>query len=289
MKCFYHSADLDGHCSGAIVKLYAPHCEMWPIDYGDEFPWDKIRWNETIYMVDFSLEPFEDMIALHHSHHKLVWIDHHKSAIQEYEAWKFENPDKRHIAGIQTVGIGAALLTWNYCFPKLSPPFAVERIAEYDVWDHSNPDTLPFQYGARLYETDPSTPAGLQFWNDLFSRPSVRTPVATYEEVIEKGATCLAYQARLNAKICKNAFETQLDGLRAIAVNAPGCNSKTFEGIWNPERYDVILCFHLKKPGKWIVNMFTDKENLDLSIIAKKHGGGGHKQAAGFVCKALPF
>jgi len=70
MKCFYHSADLDGHCSGAIVKLRHPNCEMWPIDYGDEFPWDKIRWNETIYMVDFSLEPFEDMITLHHSHHK---------------------------------------------------------------------------------------------------------------------------------------------------------------------------------------------------------------------------
>ena len=38
MKCFYHSADLDGQCSGAIVKLARPDCELVGIDYGDPFP-----------------------------------------------------------------------------------------------------------------------------------------------------------------------------------------------------------------------------------------------------------
>ena len=38
MKCFYHSADLDGHCSGAIVKMVYPECELIGINYGDKFP-----------------------------------------------------------------------------------------------------------------------------------------------------------------------------------------------------------------------------------------------------------
>lgn len=28
---------------------------------------------------------------------------------------------------------------------------------------------------------------------------------------------------------------------------------------------------------------------IDVSVIAKAHGGGGHKGAAGFICDNLPF
>jgi len=42
MKCFYHSVDLDGHCSGAIVKRAYPDCEMIGINYGDKFPWQQV-------------------------------------------------------------------------------------------------------------------------------------------------------------------------------------------------------------------------------------------------------
>jgi len=82
MKCFYHSADLDGHCSGAIVKHFNPECEMFPINYGQTFPWEKIQEDEWIYMVDFSLQPFEDMVKLNQSCN-LVWIDHHATAIED--------------------------------------------------------------------------------------------------------------------------------------------------------------------------------------------------------------
>lgn len=37
--CIYHSKDLDGVCSGAIVKHFVPDCEMFGYDYGQEFPW----------------------------------------------------------------------------------------------------------------------------------------------------------------------------------------------------------------------------------------------------------
>lgn len=37
MYCFYHSKDLDGKCSGAIVKYKFPDCNMIGIDYGDKF------------------------------------------------------------------------------------------------------------------------------------------------------------------------------------------------------------------------------------------------------------
>jgi len=33
--CFYHSADLDGHCSGAIVRKVFPQAQLVGANYGD--------------------------------------------------------------------------------------------------------------------------------------------------------------------------------------------------------------------------------------------------------------
>lgn len=133
MKCFYHSADLDGHCSGAIVKLAHPECEMIPINYGQEFPWDTIILGETVFMVDFSL-PAGDMKALN-LNSDLRWIDHHKSAIEALSGL---------YKGIREIGLGACELVWRYCFPNDPVPYAVHLLSVYDVWRFEyTPDTDP--------------------------------------------------------------------------------------------------------------------------------------------------
>lgn len=84
MKCFYHKSDLDGHGSGAIVKHHYPECEMIGVDYGDDYSKNGIfdgAEEETIYVVDFSF-PKLIMDSLDKLS-DLIWIDHHKSAIEE--------------------------------------------------------------------------------------------------------------------------------------------------------------------------------------------------------------
>ena len=39
---------------------------------------------------------------------------------------------------------------------------------------------------------------------------------------------------------------------------------------------------------KYTVSVYTEKD-IDVSKIAVKHGGGGHKKAAGFICENLPY
>jgi nanoRNase/pAp phosphatase (c-di-AMP/oligoRNAs hydrolase) len=48
------------------------------------------------------------------------------------------------------------------------------------------------------------------------------------------------------------------------------------------------MLFHRQKT-KWVVFLYTDKENVDVSNIAKNYGGGGHRSAAGFSAKKFPF
>ena len=166
MKCFYHSADLDGHCSGALVKMAHPDCELVAINYGDEFPWESVPVGsgEKVFMVDFSLQPYSGMRKLDIHADPLIWIDHHISAIKDHKEWCEQGNGA--ILGLLRVGIGACQLVWEYLNPDSNIPTFIKLLAQYDVWAHSDPRTLSFQYGMRQYNTFPND--NIEFWRGLF-------------------------------------------------------------------------------------------------------------------------
>lgn len=283
MKCFYHSVDLDGHCSGAIVKNRYPECEMAGINYGEPFPFDKITKDEEVYMVDFSLQPFEGMEKLN-SICKLHWIDHHKSAIEDAVGRGFLASEGQLLA----VDRAACELTWMYLHPTdLEPPPAVYLLGRYDVWDHeADHRVLPFQYGIRQFSD--TFPANQEMWKNLFCGNQ-----ADIETLVENGKLILAYEDAQNAKSCETlAFETELNGLKAICANkgAP-TNSQFFKSVYDSAKHEIMLLFYRLKPpvSKWTVSIYSTHKHIDCGAIAKQYGGGGHKQAAGFQCEALPF
>ena len=94
MICFYHS-DNDGKCAGYWVDkcgLLDEHGKtFFKIDYGIDFPFDKIHKDERVYIVDYSIPP-EQMDKLLEITPNVVWIDHHKSAIEMYKDYDKETP-----------------------------------------------------------------------------------------------------------------------------------------------------------------------------------------------------
>jgi hypothetical protein len=278
MKCFYHSADLDGHCSAAIVKRSEPHAELIGINYGPAFPWERLDPREVVYMVDFSLQPFEEMVRLARSC-QLVWIDHHKSAIEEEESHAADLPCP--IDGLRRDGTAGCELTWEYCYPGLEAPRAVRLLGRYDVWDLEDPDVLRFQYGMRLLNTWPDQAPTL--WDNLLATDTLRER-SLVRGLIRDGAVILDYAAEENRKYCQAAaFETELDGLKCIAVNKMLTNSQLFNPVWDPERYHAMLAFGWRD-GRWVVSLYSTREDVDCAAICKARGGGGHKGAAGFQC-----
>lgn len=193
MKCFYHSADFDGICSGAIVKKFYPGAEMCPINYGDPFPWDDLGEHERIIMVDFSLQPFEKMLELKEKCGLLVWIDHHQSAIDDFNE-HIENIATRFIHGILRADKAACELTWEYYFPNKPMPRAVKLLGRYDVWDHDySPNVLPFQYGMRAVHPTYLEP-GSVWWERIFKGKYIK-------ERILDGMTILKYEEMDNIKL----------------------------------------------------------------------------------------
>lgn len=278
MKCFYHSADLDGHCAGAIVKKALPECEMVGLDYDDTFPWEDIIPSEVVYLVDISLQPFENMELLDTMVH-LFWIDHHKSTIKAAQEARVT------FEGIQLVGQAACELTWDYFYPEKPVPLAVRLLGRYDVWDHRDPRVLPFQLGMKAYDTDPENQG---FWYDFFV-PSDQSPRVSY--IITKGQAIGEYMDRQCAEGCaRTAFETKIDGLSCLAanVNAPFARSQFFDSAWDPQKYDAMCAFGRRSNGKWVISLYTTHKDIDVGELARRRGGGGHQKAAGFVCKTLP-
>lgn len=286
MICFYHKADLDGHCSGAIIKNKFLDCICVGVDHGDTIEKldQKIKPNEEIYVVDFCFND-EDMDFL--NGFKLHWIDHHKSSI--------DNAHKRGFLanGGQSLEIGKAAceLTWEYIHPETSTPWAVYALGRYDVWDHEDFDVLPFQYGMRLNK---NTLPESNIWRDYLCaefNPFSIIENILYENIlfktIKKGKLILSYEEKQNQMYAKGMFfETIFEGLRAVVINRSFANSKIFDSVYNPDKHDLMILFGMKR-NSYKYTLYSTKDEVDVSVLAQKYGGGGHKKAAGFLSNKM--
>jgi len=275
---------MDGHCAGAIVRRYINQendpifddgtgVDFVEINYNHDFPFDKIRPNEQVFIVDFSLQKPGDFEKLLEITKNVIWIDHHKTAIEKHAHLS------DLIRGLRRDGISGCELTWEYLFPKEPMPTTVRLLGDYDIWTFKyGNDTHQLQAGIRLWDTRPES---LE-WSEWLD--------ATYypQREIKAGEIALKYRNNYYAGLIKAwSFPIQFEGFRAIACNAGSVSSQLFDTV--PESdYDIMMPF-VFDGSKWTVSLYTKKKEIDVSEIAKRYGGGGHRQASGFQCEKLPF
>ncbi len=300
----HHSADFDGLFCREIARKFLPDAELIGWDYGDPlipFPAEGI-----VYVLDLSPDCFERQQVEAYEAQRLIWIDHHKSAIDKF------NPQ---IPGYRIDGVAACRLAWqwftnfdnrpctcevphreghyDYClkkvlsvkeefiYRKVSEPLAVRLAGEYDIWDKRDPDAETFQFGLRSIELTP-----LHWAQLLNSNPKVNLLV---DSLLSSGELLQRYQREQDASIVKRGFTQKFEGLNFLCLNIARCNSLTFESAAQPE-HDGLMGFYWN--GKeWVVSLYHSPHHRehDLSAIAVKFGGGGHRGACGFRTGKLPF
>lgn len=311
----YHSADFDGIFCREIARKFLPDAELIGWDYGDPtipFP------EGTVYVLDLSPECFQSIPGPSESQ-RLLWIDHHKSAIDKWP---------KEIPGYRIDGVSACRLAWqwfsgfvnyfgndvptreDYIERRVAEPIAVRLAGEYDVWDKRDPRAELFQHGLRSRDLEPwwdallsdegkasvgeieeLMGAGKQFF--LLPNGNVKMPGLgdrVVENLLRRGEAIQYAQTRQNESVIKEiGFTFQWEGLTFLGCNAARYNSFLFTAGLTPEHDG---CFGFKWTGKgWTVSLYgvPGKPEIDLAAIAVKHGGGGHKQACGFRCDKLPF
>lgn len=272
-----HHNDNDGICSAAIVNYFESDCTMHSINYGYDIPWKLIKRAKRIYMVDFGLQPFSEMIKIKEMlGEEFIWIDHHKTAIDDM------NNSGQKFRGIQEIGEAGCELTWRWFDQSTPIPKAVRMLGRYDVWDLDyHEDVLPFQSGVHFLQPEADESI---FWGILFEECE-----SHYQNILEKGKFCLEYKTKMNTSYCKShSFDIEWEDHRFLCANSLSNNSALFDTKFDWYSYDAVLTFGFSNGG-WTISMYTNKPNIDVGVIAKRNGGGGHVGAAGFKCKELPF
>ncbi len=100
----YHRSDYDGIFCREIAKKFLPEAELIGWEYGDETP--AVPNDTDLYILDLSVPALMD-------HPRLIWIDHHKSAMEKFH---------HGIPGYRIDGVAACRLAWQW-FSHPDSPF----------------------------------------------------------------------------------------------------------------------------------------------------------------------
>lgn len=264
--CLHHN-DPDGRASGAIVRYaLGKDVILHEIDYGDPIPWDLIQSAEQVVIVDFSLKSVE-MLKIADGR-RLVWIDHHISAIQEM------GESASSLPGIRDITEAGCVLSWRYFFPDQPPPKAIILIGDRDIWRQAEPDSPAFNEGLVHEHTAPE--------NDDLWLPLLRNDTPALERLMRRGSILL--EARLRAmrrQVNRFGFRVLFEGHRTLAINRNGDGDLGHHIL--SLGYEIAYCYidgYQKNQLMTFVTLYS--EGVDVSVIARKFGGGGHRGAAGF-------
>lgn len=316
--CVYHSRDLDGWMSAAIVKKWfiednhpnkylidgtsyvsggnnntSNSLDFLGYDYGDEIP-DTDDYDKVI-MCDVSF-PMIEMSKMHGSGLNITWIDHHSSAINNYRQYEEDNNNcLENYSGWTTVldtKKAACELTWEHLFTHEKMPELVRLLGRYDCFGHKGTSeeeyVLEFQYGARHAISD---------YREAYAALKQAEKSNSYIESVHSiGKSIYMYLCTEAKNTYKRSFsvifsETTINedgGITSgrirnfITVNRDRFNPVNFGIDYHEDGYDGAACFWYKE-GKWHWSLYNDNGEVDCSQIAKNFGGGGHKGAAGFV------
>lgn len=316
MKCFYHN-DNDGKAAAFCVHAWVGLTDnIQPVfiamDYGKAFPFESIRPGEQVWIVDYSIAP-DDMRRLLKITSDVTWIDHHKTAIEKYANF----PER--VAGFRCDGVAACVLAFQYIHwyskrgsepayfngpvpvSSLADAYPVPRVIEivgdWDVWAFKHgEETRRFHAASGAFDTSPMS----DFWwlcmnCDVDPLPPPNTGNAEakrkgdsfWSDLQAKGAFLIDYHKRRHSELREAiAFECEFEGHRCLAMNLAKTNSEAMGGDESFKRYPILIPF-FHDGNQFSVSLYS--KTVDVSEIAKRHGGGGHKGASGFQCSELPF
>jgi len=308
--CVYHNIDLDGQMSAAIVKhWFIKNNHRYTIinldtkeeegklsvnnevlhfigyNYGQPIP--DLSGYDKVIIVDISFPEYDMdcIVQENNQEHRLIWIDHHISAINLLEDNNYN--------GLRDTNYAACELTWKYFFPNEPMPEIVRLLGRYDCFGHKGTDeeqkVLEFQYGARqcisnyedaysyLVDVIEDMEDGLSFIHDD----------STLGKIHSSGIAIYEYLCTEAKQAYKNGFRIsfshpQLKIVNFICINKERFNPINFGIDYNKDGYDGAACFHYAN-GMWNFSLYNDNSEVDCSQIAKQYGGGGHRGAAGFV------
>jgi uncharacterized protein len=267
-----HGRCPDGFCAAYIASKRYPEAQIRFLDHGAPFDFTQID-GKDVLMLDFSLRTREDNDRIAARAKSFQIYDHHKTA----EAVLKDAPYA--IFDMTRSGAG---LAWDYLFgedsdEKRGPrfhdthypparPWIVDYTEDRDLWNWKLPWSREVcAYLGTLEFTE-------EAWSSLYDMEA--------KDAAYKGEGALAHINHYVREAVKQTQAGTLHGYKTAVLNVPYLNCSEV-GHELAKTHDVSLTWFERGAG---VIQFSLRSigDVDVSVIAKSFGGGGHVHAAGF-------
>ena len=256
--CIYHKNCADGFGAAIAVKKYCEMaslaCDFLAAQFGDAIP-DVT--DKDVFIVDFSY-PRKTLLLMKEQAKSLKVIDHHKTAQADLQGLDF------CVFDMQRSG---AVLTWHTLLPDEPLPLLLAYIQDKDIWQWKLPSSK-------------AVSAALQILPMTFDQWEVYLDDSRIEELISQGEPLLNYQNVQINKASKGPLPmANIAGFMVPCINVTHLQSEIGNVI--SEGYP-FAAMYMDVEDKRVYSLRSKDDGIDVSLIAKKFAGGGHKHAAGF-------
>jgi len=256
----YHSECPDGFSAAWVAwKKFGEQAEYVPARHQEPLL-DGLT-NKEIFILDFSF-PKEIMAEVVENNKKVVVLDHHKSAEESVKMAHKYVYDMNH---------SGAVLAWQYFFSELPIPWLLKYIEDRDLWKLELRDTFTMGLMLDTFDKD------FEIWSQLAEELEDEVARNRY---IEQGKLIQKYELRIINDIISDKELVMFEGCEIFVVNAPHIFASKIGNILCREKPPMAIVWQWAD-GRINASIRSDG-SVDVSEIAKKFGGGGHKAASGF-------
>ena len=271
----YHADCRDGFGAAyAVWKKFGEDASYVPLKAHVNTPPEGLA-NKEFYIVDFSFT--KDVLqTLVDTNKSVLVIDHHVSTEDDVLAFEGNIFDNDH---------SGAVLTWQHFHPDTDVPELLKYVEDTDLWRFALPESREFSTALGQYDMD------FQVWDELIDELQNTDKLINF---IAKGALLAKFEDKLVAHMMKRKERVLFEGHEVWALN-----TSEYGSILGNNLAELNLAEEQEPIG--IVYYHTDNMvkislrsigETDVAAIAKKYGGGGHKNAAGIGVTSfdnLPF
>jgi oligoribonuclease NrnB/cAMP/cGMP phosphodiesterase (DHH superfamily) len=280
----YHDKCMDGFTAAwAIWKRWGDAPQYVARNYGMK-PGVECA-GKHILIVDFSF-PSEDLIQLIlDGAASVLVLDHHKTAAADLAPFQLERDGFPGFADGEDIGEAfdkcwpilaifdmersGAGLAWDFAHGEGDRPQLINLVEDRDLWRFDWGDASKFLHLA------------LTSGETTFERWELAD--ANIDNFIDRGHAIAAYRDQLVDEIVDRAVDVWIDGYLGIGVDCPYSLASDVGHRLLDDEPDAAFAAAIVRGGQTISYSLRSRDDrADVSAIAKKFGGGGHRNAAGF-------
>jgi len=238
-----------------------------PVLYGNPLP--KIEDGSVVYILDFSYS--REVLDALAARTTLVVLDHHKTAQADLVGAPYATFDMNK---------SGAILAWEYFNPtgeyQLPATKFVKYVQDRDLWRFVLPHSREIAQWLR------SIPYTFDAYDQAYEDFALH-----FEDVVKQGTAMLDFQNQQVDTMAGNRFHATFCGHLVPVTNAPVFYAEVGERMLELESNAAFAAYYFDRPNAWgdVVRQWGLRSNrgFDVSVMAKRYGGGGHAAAAGFV------